>query len=581
MTGYRPQVAIELPPQWRDLSKWHKFAEGVIRDTLRLPDKGPEINVRFAERLQFMGYVSGKKKYLLIDCQSLRIKRAIVRRWGVRDPTRTPKPRPKLHARRVGYKWTFLTSAVNKRFEYVACNASCPPSVNFLRGIDAHMSGWVRVRRAQQINKDRRTWSKHYYAARYEDLQGMPKQRGIAMPSTLSFDLEVTSNGAFPKARRPGDKIIVCGTHFKDPVNDVDIFKSFVLNEAECKQPESEMLIEFGEYVRKVDPDVFLAYNSFGFDYPYIMDRLELVRWFTGADRTWTEVEEARDKQLKYEGLEKKYRFCTSESGRDGIAREMSYLVSGRTSSFKPQPKRIWSLVAGHTNSNGKFEPGYESEEEFERAKKYFSAEDPDLYDEFMMLLSRKKYVPARYRRKELTSSAMGSQVISFPSGTARVHLDLYIRMKTSQFALPDYKLKTVASHFLSDLTKIDLPIPVMNQYWRSGEPDKVKQVVDYCERDCELPTLLIEKLGTLLDLVEESRLTGVPVGQLVVSGQGIKTKTLLYRRGLEMGYFFNEVTKFPALDDFQGATVVEPEVGYYPTHVLCHGKSNDSLTTV
>ena len=256
VVGYRPRIAIELPPRWVNARRWLDVAERALRAALRLPATGPHVRVAYAEKNQFMGFHKTKKKYLEIDCASMKLRRTIARKWGRGKASRPRKPPPKLHCvfDRRNKRWDRLPG-VPRSFVYNACNAACPASVNFLRQVGASMGGWVRAANAQQVNSDRRTWSKHYYRAHVDDLRGMPAQRGIAIPSILCFDLEVISDGPFPEPRRPGDKIIVCGTHFKDSANDVDVCKSFVLKEGEHKHAESEMLLQFGRYVREKDPD--------------------------------------------------------------------------------------------------------------------------------------------------------------------------------------------------------------------------------------------------------------------------------------------------------------------------------------
>ena len=578
ITGYRPQIAIELPGKWRNTRKWNDVAKKAILSNIGRALDSKAIGVEFVERLQFMGYHEHKKKYLIVTCQTMSIRRTIGSKWSKDQKKKGSRRRdpPLLHTYYDQRSRRNVTlKGIPKKFKYYACNKDCPPSVNFLRQINGHMGGWLRVEGASQITRDKRTWSRHQYIARIDNVKGMPKHQGIAVPSLLSYDIEVISDGAFPKPRRPGDQIICVGTYLKDYTSDKTKFKTFVLNEEEHKHPESEMLISFAEYIREVDPDVLTGYNTYGFDNAYIFDRIELIDWFHSGYRKWSDVARARKMQDKYEHLNKLYKYCEDEKKRESLAESMNMHVNNTRSSFKPQPTRIWSIIAGYTKPNGDREPGYETREEFEAARDYFTTEDPDLKSEFYLLLSRKKYVPGRYKRKELKSSAMGEQIISFPSCTGRINLDPFVLIKNSQHRLPNYKLKTVANYFLKDITKIDLPIPTMNEYWKSGEPDKRLKVIEYCERDCELPVLILEKLGSMFGFIEESRLTGVSVAQIVVSGTGCKTKFLLYRRGIEMGYFFNEQTKFPPLESFQGATVVEPKIGFYSNHVLCLGMVN------
>lgn len=97
----------------------------------------------------------------------------------------------------------------------------------------------------------------------------------------LYFDLEVLSSGQFPDARKPNDQIIIISvlTTYKDTAEET----LFRLDEYTSEQ---EMLETFVAYFRRMDPDIVLNHNIFGFDLPYLKERCLLngVKLALGRD---------------------------------------------------------------------------------------------------------------------------------------------------------------------------------------------------------------------------------------------------------------------------------------------------------
>ena len=111
-----------------------------------------------------------------------------------------------------------------------------------------------------------------------------------------SYDIECTSNdGSFPQASRKEDKIIQIGTTTRvygekhcqirhivtlkkcDNIPDIknSIGNEFVV--VESVETEAELLGVWAKHIQRIDPDVIIGYNIFGFDWKYIFDRAKLL----------------------------------------------------------------------------------------------------------------------------------------------------------------------------------------------------------------------------------------------------------------------------------------------------------------
>lgn len=100
------------------------------------------------------------------------------------------------------------------------------------------------------------------------------------------------------------------------------------------------------------------------------------------------------------------------------------------------------------------------------------------------------------------------------------LNLDTFIPIGDN-FKLASYKLDNVASHFLG-LNKIDLSPAEMFAKTTQG-PAAIREIIEYCVRDVELPLQLAHKLSLVLNLLAESETVDTTLNDLVTRGQGIK----------------------------------------------------------
>ncbi len=128
---------------------------------------------------------------------------------------------------------------------------------------------------------------------------------------------------------------------------------------------------------------------------------------------------------------------------------------------------------------------------------------------------------------------------------------------------LRSYKLDDIAFKFLGD-RKIDLTPAKM---WSNFEtPSGRRETAIYCVKDCVLPLQLAHKCQVLIQSVEMSRLTFTFLEDLQSKGQQIKIKHQLAYFCNRDGYVMNapDENERKNMQPIKGATVVDPEVGYY-----------------
>lgn len=160
-----------------------------------------------------------------------------------------------------------------------------------------------------------------------------------------------------------------------------------------------------------------------------------------------------------------------------------------------------------------------------------------------------------------LESSAMGSQCQYRFDMTGRVPFDLFFHVKKNA-KMSSFSLNAVSQKYLG-ANKVDLTYTDMFRCYRGGTPEGRATVARYCSMDCDLPLHLIDKMGTLVDLIEMSRVCFTPLPAIVTRGQQIKVFNQIAWWAEKWGCAMNYV-KIQAPESYQGATVIAPTPGYH-----------------
>lgn len=168
---------------------------------------------------------------------------------------------------------------------------------------------------------------------------------------------------------------------------------------------------------------------------------------------------------------------------------------------------------------------------------------------------------------KKLSSSALGDNLLKLLPMSGRFIFDLFHEVKKG-YKLDSYKLDNVSKLYLGD-QKIDMPPKEMFARFREGDPEKLKEVAEYCIKDTLLPHRLIKKLCTLLNLLEMAKATWVPISFLSERGQQIKVFSQLTKKARELGFMVPTI-RYGAIpeEQYEGATVLDAQKGAYYTPI-------------
>jgi len=125
----------------------------------------------------------------------------------------------------------------------------------------------------------------------------------------------------------------------------------------------------------------------------------------------------------------------------------------------------------------------------------------------------------------------------------------------------PCYYLTIIGKKDIGEQPVYDIEVEDTHNFVANGV------VVHNCIQDTLLPQRLIDKLNVLINQVEMSKITLVPIKFLWERGQQIKVFSQIIQRTTEKGYLI-PTKKYgyvpPEEEKFQGATVLEPATGAY-----------------
>lgn len=183
--------------------------------------------------------------------------------------------------------------------------------------------------------------------------------------------------------------------------------------------------------------------------------------------------------------------------------------------------------------------------------------------------LSKLQEEVVKPQSRTLSSSAMGDTELHHLPTSGCFTLDMYQWIKNRFTNLKSLSLDSVSRHFLNEADgKIELPYSRIGEaFGPVGNPTMRAEVVKYCARDCDLPLMLAEKLSTVQEVTEMSRVCHTLIRDVLTRGQQIKVYSHILVESHRLGFVVNDLpaSASPVSDEkYTGATVLQPEPGFY-----------------
>lgn len=185
------------------------------------------------------------------------------------------------------------------------------------------------------------------------------------------------------------------------------------------------------------------------------------------------------------------------------------------------------------------------------------------------------KYNHSREKTIKWSSSAYKNQEFQYLDSEGRLYVDL-LPLVRRDFSFSNYKLKTIADHFLGQ-SKDPLSVKGIFKCYRlgiktkeNGEYGRKAQramglVGKYCVQDSVLVCLLMDKLQTWVGLTEMAKTCNVKIFTLYTQGQQIKVYSQLYKYSMSKNIVVeNDAYQVSENERYIGAHVFPPVPGRY-----------------
>ncbi|KAK6454201.1 DNA polymerase delta catalytic subunit [Scheffersomyces xylosifermentans] len=173
----------------------------------------------------------------------------------------------------------------------------------------------------------------------------------------------------------------------------------------------------------------------------------------------------------------------------------------------------------------------------------------------------RLKGVKQEAKDAVFSSRAYGTRENKVVNIDGRMQLDL-LQFIQREYKLRSYTLNSVSAHFLGE-QKEDVQHSIITDL-QNGTKETRRRLAVYCLKDAYLPLRLLDKLMCLVNYTEMARVTGVPFSYLLSRGQQIKVISQLFRKCLQEDIVIPNMKSEGTNEEYEGATVIEPNRGYY-----------------
>ena len=587
--GYEPYFYIKPPESWETYSDKRFVSEVNTLKTKLLEDRYPSTwqGKSYQRQITTRGYESHFKDLTMVKRKDF---------WGFTN-------NKDFRFIKISVKSLFLYNNYKYYFEsrkdegFKMYESNIDPFLRYIHELDIKPCGWVSVSKfEEEENSDYFTRCDYNIVCDYKNISPIVVNN-IAPMMIASFDIECTSShGDFPVAKKDYRKVAQDLANVAKAGYNItnefilrwleNIFTKDVIIEENLKihRVYPKVKPEFKDYVSKIEQ------NSK--DMIAILDEISNISGDSDDDVDETEDEKPKTITLKQQNL--------LESKLNDILTRILPPLKGdqiiqigttvhRYGSEKIIYKNIISLntcdeienadvIACKTEKQVLMEwknlmirlnpdilTGYNIFG-FDMEYMWTRAIENKIVDEFAQGLGRNITRKSSLVRQELSSSALGDNIMKYFDLDGTVVIDLF-KVIQRDHKLDSYKLDNVASVFLGD-KKDDLKPHEIFSKFKGCSGDRCV-IAKYCIQDCALVNRIMHKLKILENNIGMGNVCLVPLNYLFKRGQGIKIFSLVAKQCMDRGFLipvnkYSNIKTENSEDGYEGAVVLEPKEGIY-----------------
>jgi len=364
------------------------------------------------------------------------------------------------------------------------------------------------------------------------------------LDKAIGFDFKKKIPGFLPKLE--GDKCTFIGSTFLILGENEPYYNNMiVLNKCDdtpevpnskiiSRGKERNVLLEWAKLIKKEDPDIIIGYNTFGFDWHFLLDRADEL--------------DCKEEFLKLMNRNKN---------------EKSEIINSSTKVASGTYELVYVKIPGRIqidlyNYFRKAEnlPSYK----LDYVASHFIG---DIVKDYQVIEKKTKI-----KSKNLMGLKNGHfivfEILGHSSDKYKEGKKFKIsNLQNNSFEV-NYKLDIDKKNkFRWCLAKDDVTPQDIFRLTNEG-PSSKAIVAKYCFQDCNLVHNLMIKNDIYTAMVEQAKICSVPIEFIAMRGQGIKLLSFISKECRKIKTFIPMLQKSEGNDGFEGAIVLAPKTGLY-----------------
>jgi DNA polymerase elongation subunit (family B) len=434
--------------------------------------------------------------------------------------------------------------------------------------------------------------AQHYTRFNKPTIKSYTKRKAtiIDMLNDKTFDRESKVNeltntltAKFPKLE--GDKVTFIGSTFmrygeKEPyfnhciaLDTCDELHDVENSQIETYQTEHEVLLAWTKLIQKVDPDIIIGYNIFGFDYQFMFQRAKETRCaeaFLKLSRNKDEL--CGQKDFNTGELKIEESSIVIASGQH----DLHFIkMNGRLQvDLYNYFRRDYNLTSYKLDYVSGYFIG-------DTVKKFEHISAPSVRETRAksskpgtpgkrLRIKTKPIDKTRIYSKNLLGLKNHSYIVFEESSHST---DMYkdgakfkvenVNEEEGTFEIIGHESPDMSKHVKWCLAKDD--VTPQDIFRMTNEGPKSRAVIaKYCIQDCNLVHYLMNKIDVITGFIEMAKICSVPMNFLVMRGQGIKLTSYISKKCREKDTLMPVIEKKENDDGYEGAIVLPPKCNLY-----------------
>lgn len=185
---------------------------------------------------------------------------------------------------------------------------------------------------------------------------------------------------------------------------------------------------------------------------------------------------------------------------------------------------------------------------------------------------------PCVFKERQIENNMLGKYDIGEINPFGLVVHDTMIYFRKA-FKLSSYSLNSLSDEFLGGRQKLEMAPREMFRLFQQhplapGESAedamaKMEDVARYCAVDCVLTMDIVLKMHMIPALMGLSTVTISTLQTYIITGEQRKSFNVICQKAESLGYYINKSALPTPPEGYQGATVLEPEIGYHDRPII------------